>query len=222
VTDNATAESFIPPMASSQSYLLFGMALLGALAACAPTAPPPVSAAARQCLAELDRRGIQYQPEAMPASVSPCTVENPVRVTAAGVPWNQPGIVSCGFALELARFTREVVEPAALRYFGEPVRRLRHFGTYSCRDMRDGRLSEHAHGKAIDIAGFELHDGTLVLVARDWRRGGPRGRFLRDIARRACRYFSVVLTPDSNRDHHDHIHLDAGPYRLCWHRTGKR
>jgi hypothetical protein len=210
-------------MASSQSHLLlFGMALLMALAACAQRIAPPVSPAAGQCLAELGQRGIQYQPETMPASISPCSVDNPVRVSAAGVPWNQPGVVSCGFALSLERFTREVVEPAALRYFGKPVRRLRHFGTYSCRETRDGHHSEHAVGKAIDVAGFELQDGTLIMVEHDWRRGGPRGRFLHDIARRACRYFSVVLTPDSNRDHHDHIHLDAGPYHLCWHRSGKR
>ena len=25
----------------------------------------------------------------------------------------------------------------------------------------------------------------------------------------------VVLTPDSNAEHYDHIHLDIGPDRLC-------
>ena len=214
-------------MARSPSYLrslgrFLGLALLAALSACAGNSPPPISASAGQCLAELDRRGIQYQPEVMRASVSPCIVDNPVRVTADGIPWNQPGIVSCSFALEMERFTREVVEPAALRYFGQPVRRLRHFGTYSCRETHDGHASEHAVGKAIDVAGFELADGTLVMVEHDWRRGGPRGRFLHDIARRACRYFSVVLTPDSDRDHYNHIHLDTGPYRLCWHRAMRR
>ena len=39
--------------------------------------------------------------------------------------------------------------------------------------------------------------------------------FLHHVARNACRYFSVVLTPDSNRDHYNHFHLDIGPGRVC-------
>jgi hypothetical protein len=35
------------------------------------------------------------------------------------------------------------------------------------------------------------------------------------VARAACGYFSVVLTPDSNADHFNHMHFDLGPDRLC-------
>ena len=31
----------------------------------------------------------------------------------------------------------------------------------------------------------------------------------------ACRRFSVVLTPNSDRFHQDHIHVDIGPWRKC-------
>jgi hypothetical protein len=68
---------------------------------------------------------------------------------------------------------------------------------------------------AIDVAGFRLSDGTTVSVEHDWSESGPKRQFLRHLARRACSYFSVVLTPDSNAEHHDHIHLDIGPDRLC-------
>jgi hypothetical protein len=27
--------------------------------------------------------------------------------------------------------------------------------------------------------------------------------------------FSTVLTPDYNREHHDHLHLDGSPLGLC-------
>ena len=63
-------------------------------------------------------------------------------------------------------------------------------------------------------AGF-LSDGTRIDVEKDWTDGGPRGRFLHAVALGACRYFSVVLTPATNGLHHDHLHLDIGPDRLC-------
>jgi hypothetical protein len=190
--------------------------LLALLAACAAKAPPP-RLDATQCLDQLDRAGVRYAVSPTTASTESCGVDNPVQVSAAGVDWNQPGVVSCAFATRLDALTREVIEPAALARFGERVRRLRHLGTYSCRRENGGtgRWSQHASGNAIDIAGFELESGAVILVERDWRGHGAKRQFLRDVARRACERFSVVLTPDSDRDHHDHIHLDGGPYKLC-------
>lgn len=125
--------------------------------------------------------------------------------------------MSCALAERLDDFEREAVGPLALRYFGRPVTRIDHFGAFACRRESTGRnrLSQHALGNAIDIGGFELADGTTVTVAADWRAPGPRRAFLRELARRACSYFSVVLTPSSNAAHRDHLHLDIGPYRLC-------
>jgi hypothetical protein len=62
---------------------------------------------------------------------------------------------------------------------------------------------------------FVLSDGTSVTVERDWSKAGPKATFLRHLARAACGYFSVVLTPSSNADHFNHFHLDIGPGRLC-------
>lgn len=201
-----------PHLASLRRAALAVLVLLPG--ACGPRLPAP-SPDAAQCLAELDRRGVQYQLAPQAASAGLCAVDNPVSVTAAAIPWNQPGVVSCAFASRLERFDREVVQPAAQRYLGESVRRLRHLGTYSCRDTAGGRLSEHATGNAMDLAGFEMADGALVLVERDWRHPGPRRDFLRAVARRACGYFTEVLTPDSDRDHWNHLHLDIGPWKKC-------
>lgn len=187
------------------------------LAACAARLPPPAGPDAAQCLARLDRAGVRYERAEIAAEPAACAVDVPVRVTLAAVAWNQPGVVSCAFAAQLEDFTHAVIEPAARARFGERVRRIRHLGTYSCRRENggNGRWSQHARGSAIDIAGFELESGTVVLVAGDWRGRGAKSAFLRDIARAACERFSAVLTPDSDREHRDHIHIDAGPYRIC-------
>lgn len=90
--------------------------------------------------------------------------------------------------------------------------------SYSCRRQNSrlaGRWSQHARGQAIDIAGFHLSDGTTASIERDWSDSGAKGRFLHRLAAQACRYFSVVLTPDSNAEHYNHLHLDIGPERLC-------
>ena len=187
------------------------------LAACAARLPPATGPEAAQCLTQLDGAGVRYERVAMLAETSTCVIDNPVRVTLAAAAWNQPGLVSCAFAARLEEFTREVVERTARARFGEGVRGIRNLGTYSCRRENggNGRWSQHARGNAIDIAGFQLESGTVVLVANDWRGSGPKRAFLHDIARAACHRFSAVLTPDSDREHLDHIHLDAGPYRLC-------
>jgi len=109
------------------------------------------------------------------------------------------------------------VQPEAVRRLGQVVVRIHHLGAWDCR-KRSGswlRMSEHAKGRAIDVAAFELADGTRVAVAEDWKAAGPRREFLRVLARRACAYFNVVLTPDSDSDHWNHFHLDVGPERAC-------
>ncbi len=55
----------------------------------------------------------------------------------------------------------------------------------------------------------------MVSVKRDWGKRGKARDFLRAVAAQACHYFDEVLTPDSDRDHVDHIHLDLGRYKLC-------
>ena len=184
------------------------------LASCVARPPPPLPIAA-QCLAALDQRGVRYAVAAMKASLSSCAVDDAVLVSATTIAWSRPSIVSCGFALTLDDFARDAIQPLARAQLGRSVRLIRHFGTYACRSTRGGRESLHAVGEAIDIAGFELEDGTVISVEQDWHRPGARSAFLHAIARAACARFSQVLTPDSDRDHFNHIHLDSGPYRHC-------
>lgn len=158
-----------------------------------------------------------------------CGIANPVRVSSAGIGWNRPGTVSCQLARTVARFETDVIQKLAFQHLGQGVRRIHHAGTYDCRVRRNaktqqaagssasrgGRLSEHSQGRAIDITAFELEDGTMISVLKDWRRGDQRSRFLHQVARSSCSTFNVVLTPNHDRFHQDHFHLDIGPYTLC-------
>lgn len=201
-----------------RTFRVFWLLLPALLAACAeaPPAAPP-RADGQRCLARLDQAGVRYALAALPASTEACAVDAPVRVSAAGIDWSRPAVVSCAFALDLDAFIREDAAPLAAAEFGRNLRLLRHLGTYACRreSGNGARWSEHAAGRAIDIAGFELADGTVISVERDWHGTGAKSRFLHVLARRACRRFSVVLTPDSDRDHRDHIHLDSGKWQHC-------
>ncbi len=205
---------------------LFGaaLALAATLAACAPrvaappVAPPPLAKAPHgdACLQALDLRGIAYQMVTEHASIGGCNPVNAVAVNGLLVPFDKPATMTCEMAYLLDDFEINVVQMAAQRYFHRRVTRIEHFGAYSCRNISGTRrLSEHAHGQAIDIAGFELDDGTQILVKDHWTRAGLKSRFLQDVARGACQIFSVVLTPKSNAEHLNHLHLDIGPYPLC-------
>lgn len=198
-----------------------GVALaLAVSVGCGPRAvapPAPASPATRfACLEALGQSGALFEPVAAPASAGACRVDNAVALRRSTAAVEPAATLACPMALSWAAFDRDVVQPAALRRFGRPVRAVRQIGAYSCRH-RGGtsRLSQHAFGQAIDVAAFELEGGARVSVKEHWRERGPRGDFLRDIARAACASFSVVLTPDSDADHADHVHLDIGRDRLC-------
>jgi hypothetical protein len=195
-------------------------ALLGACAAAPPQAeaPGPVAAGGPTCAPALARAGALF--EALPDRQGPgdCALRDAVRLTRSHVALDQPLQITCATAEHLLRFERDVVQPAALRHFGKPLARIRHFGGYACRQRNGdarGILSEHGQGRAIDIAGFDLADGTQITVARHWQESGPRGAFLRQVAREACSVFHLVLTPRTDALHRSHLHLDIGRWRRC-------
>jgi hypothetical protein len=200
-----------------RSALLLASSLIAAaLAGCSGMRTSADSGAA--CLAGLARAGVEYQSvDVADPHNDRCVVDTAVRVRRLAVGFNRPATMSCALGSHLNQFEREVVQPLAVSDLGSRVSRIDHLGAYACRANTGvrGRLSEHAFGRAIDIAGFRLANGTVVNVERDWSRPGPNRTFLHDVARNACRYFSVVLTPDSNADHYNHFHFDIGPGKSC-------
>ncbi len=129
-----------------------------------------------------------------------------------------PPRTSCALAAGLALWRRDVVEPAARRRFGQALASINPLGAYACRQIAgrtDGRWSEHAHANAIDIGAFTLADGRTITVLQGWRAPPAESGFLHDIRNGGCRIFQGVLSPDYNRAHANHLHLDMGAYKIC-------
>ncbi len=206
-----------------------GLVLLALAAGCTllepPPKPQPVAMTAprpghltpyQQCLGSLDEFGIDFQEVPAFATAKGCSLSDGVKVASEGVDLNRPTALSCELAVAFANFEYEWIQPLAERYLKQSVTRVYHAGTYACREIKGRKdLSEHARGRAIDVLGFDLADRTVINVERDWRGPGPKSLFLHALAKRACERFDVVLTPDHDRDHRDHLHLDLSGKKFC-------
>lgn len=170
----------------------------------------------RRCLALLRDTGMAETPFAQPIpDDSRCRFTDGVRIrpeSDRSIDYSPAALVtSCPVAAALALWERDVVQPAARRHFGSRVVRIDHAGSYSCRRLygkAEGRFSEHATADAIDIIGFRLADDRRVTVLRDWGGDAAEAAFLREVRDGACKLFATVLSPDYNRAHADHFHLD--------------
>ncbi|MNT84546.1 hypothetical protein D3C72_2245700 [compost metagenome] len=105
---------------------------------------------------------------------------------------------------------------------GTTVKTLNQASTYICRLRNNapaGKISEHAHGNAVDIASFTLSDGKTVEIKPRDEDGTMTGAFQRAITASACLYFRTVLDPGSDAAHETHLHLDVierrNEYRYC-------
>lgn len=143
-----------------------------------------------------------------------CGVDHPFKIVAlddGAVTLDRSARLGCPMTAALDTWVRAVVEPAAKARFGVAVAELRNARSYQCRPVEAGaeKLSEHAFGNAVDIAGFTLVDGRVISVADDWDGGAPQQRaFLRDVHAGACGLFRTVLGPGADGRHEDHLHLD--------------
>jgi hypothetical protein len=160
------------------------------------------------------RSSIQSVPALGPRRGPPMSA-GPVSVTPAAT-------LACPLVSALDRWVATSVQPAALRWFGQPVVEMRQISAYSCRGMNgnpNARISEHAFGNALDIASFTLADGRRITIRDGWRGRPEEQGFLRDVQAAACDQFTTVLAPGSNAYHYDHIHVDlmrrSGGRRAC-------
>jgi hypothetical protein len=164
-----------------------------------------------------------YAPSGEPAVAAPAVVPlgrpaaQALSVTPASL--TPTATLACPVVSVLNRFVSDRVQPAAARWFGQPVVEIKQISAYSCRGMNGNphaNISEHAFGNALDIAAFILADGRKITVKDGWHGAPEEQGFLHDVQGAACEMFTTILAPGSNAYHYDHMHVD-----LMRHASGR-
>jgi hypothetical protein len=148
---------------------------------------------------------------------------DPAITTSVGPVEVKPvATLACPIVSALDQWITAAVQPAAMRWFRQPVVEIKQISAYSCRGMNGNsyaHISEHAFGNALDIAEFVLADGHKVTVQYGWRGSPEEQAFLHDVQLAACNEFSTVLAPGANIYHYNHIHVDlmhrSSGRRIC-------
>jgi hypothetical protein len=180
------------------------------------------------CLAELDTRGVSYNKETARGVVGAIRLTGPLHgvtftpdVDKKDVDTTPYAIVDCRLALSLDDF-------AALLQKHDVVE-VRHYSIYrpppkSWPDGKEG--TRHDGAMAIDAAHFIKKDGTSLDVVKHFNGAigdatcGPDAKphpntaeatELRAILCEAvdAHLFNVVLTPNYNKPHHNHFHMEV-------------
>jgi hypothetical protein len=171
----------------------------------APRRTAPPAAGSRLLSAKPLSHSPSLPPVLGPASPPPLAAAvGPVAVSPAAT-------LACPLVSALDQWITEAVQPAALKWFGEPVVEIKQISAYSCRGMNgdpNATISEHAFGNALDIAAFTLADGRKLEVQHGWHGSPEEQAFLHDVQATACDQFTTVLAPGSNAFHYNHIHVD--------------
>ncbi len=185
-----------------------------------PQRRPEISTAeTQQCFADLRRDGVSFRPLPDRVYANGCSAVGAVQLLDIGTPVTNLGAMTCPLAHGFELWVREAVQPAARVWLGSQVVKIESFGTYSCRpvdNVAGARLSEHGRANAVDIGAFLLADGRRITVLEGWSGSDENvRRFLRAVHDAGCRRFSVVLGPDANAYHHNHLHFDLGRGPYC-------
>jgi len=173
---------------------------------------------AAECRAVLDQSDLDFEFLPDRETGENCGFENVAQLRQSSISYGGDITLTCPALVALAVWEEHDLKPAAEEILGREIIRIRHYGTYACRNVNNrstGRRSEHAYANAIDIAGFVLEDSTEISVLDDWGEDSEQGRFLDTVHERACERFAVVLGPDYNNAHANHFHLDMGPFMTC-------
>jgi hypothetical protein len=131
-------------------------------------------------------------------------------------------VVACRFATSFGQWLGELVAPVIVGTLNTEIKTIRTGPGFECRNRNRaaiGKLSAHAEGLAIDIAAFELTNGSTVRIKPDGTT--PPNPALAALRTAACGWFTTVLGPGSDSAHADHLHLDvqqhgsSDRYRIC-------
>jgi hypothetical protein len=197
--------AYRPPQYGAPAYgqPQYGAPPYGSQQSAAPQPGPPISLA----------------PPSLPALGPPAPM---VTASAGPVEVKPPATLACPIVSALDKWISAAVQPAALKWFRQPVVEIKQISSYSCRGMNgnpNAHISEHAFGNALDIAEFDLADGHRISVQYGWHGTPEEQGFLHDVQSAACQEFTTVLAPGANVYHYNHIHVDlmrhAGRRFIC-------
>ena len=182
----------------------------------------PSSPAAQACLADLGSKQANFTPLPDQYYGAGCSAVNAVRLSQlksdhATLVMSNLGPVTCNLADTFAGWARFGVDRAAQQILGSSLVKIETMGSYSCRNIAgSAHRSAHASANAIDVSGFVLADGRRITVAGNWADKSPAvQRFFSAIHTSACKRFGMVLSPDYNAAHRDHLHLQVGGRAVC-------
>jgi hypothetical protein len=134
-----------------------------------------------------------------------------ITASAGPVEVKPAATLACPIVSALDQWINGAVQPAALKWFRQPVVEIKQISAYSCRGMNgnpNAHISEHAFGNALDVAEFTLADGHKISVQYGWHGSPEEQGFLHDVQAAACDEFTTVLAPGANVYHYNHIHVD--------------
>ena len=161
-----------------------------------------------------------YSPRRAPPPLGP--PDPALRAQIPPVAVQPAATLACPIVSALDQWINTSVQPAALRWFRQPVVEIKQISAYSCRGMNgnpNAHISEHAFGNALDVAEFDLADGHKISVQYGWHGSPEEQGFLHDVQSSACDQFTTVLAPGANVYHYNHIHVDLmrhnGGRRIC-------
>ncbi|MCV9961347.1 extensin family protein [Pararhizobium sp. BT-229] len=178
------------------------------------------------CLAELKRIGATFREEKRIDDGKGCGIDKPLtlEMVLPGIALKPQGQMRCETALELARWTKDAVLPAAKAALESegPLTAINQASSYVCRlrnNATTGKISEHARGNAIDIASFTFKSGKSIEIQPRDEDSTLAGAFQRAVTATGCLYFETVLDPGSDEAHENHLHFDVlerrNGYRYC-------
>jgi hypothetical protein len=195
------------------------------------TGPAAPTADADLCLSRLKAAGFEVDVAEQPSDPNErCRIETPVRLKAVSVP-SRPGtavrlgdqpILACRFAGAFGHWLGDLVAPVVAGSLNTELKSVRTGPGFVCRNRNGaatGKLSAHAEGLAIDIADFELANGSTLRIKPE--SDAPPSPLLSALRTAACGWFTTVLGPGSDAAHADHLHLDvqqhgsSDRYRIC-------
>ncbi|WP_319005602.1 extensin family protein [Pararhizobium sp. YC-54] len=178
------------------------------------------------CLSALKNMGATFREEKRIDDGKGCGVDKPLTLEKVlpGITLKPEGKMRCEAALELVRWTKDAVLPAAKAALESegPLTAINQASSYVCRLRNNaaiGKISEHARGNAIDIASFTFKSGKSIEIQPRDEDSTLTGAFQRAVTATGCLYFETVLDPGSDEAHEQHLHFDVierkGGYRYC-------